>query len=147
LSDAELAAVDVPALILAGESDETVPLDEAAERPWAEISSSPAWRVDVQRAGHNSFTNVCDLRDALLGAGLPPTLLAFLVAAAEEGCASSLIPIEDAHRLTVQYSLAFLRTTIGHDARWRHQLTPQWAERNDLPVTVHARPAGGDRAA
>jgi predicted dienelactone hydrolase len=147
LSDAELAAVDVPALLLAGESDETVPLDVAAERPWAEISSSPAWRVDVHRAGHNSFTNVCDLLDALLGAGLPPTLLAFLVASAEEGCAPSLIPIEDAHRVTMQYSLAFLRTTIGHDARWRHQLTPQWAERNDLPVTVQARPAGGDRAA
>jgi predicted dienelactone hydrolase len=146
LSDAELAAVDVPTLLLAGVSDETVPLDAAAERPWAEISGSPAWRVDVDRAGHNSFTNVCDLLDALVDAGLPPTLLAFLVSSAEEGCASSLIPIEDAHRLTVQYSLAFLRTTIGHDSRWQHYLAPQWAERNGLPVTVLARPAGQRRA-
>jgi predicted dienelactone hydrolase len=146
LSDAELAAVDVPTLLLAGVSDETVPLDAAAERPWAEISGSPAWRVDVDRAGHNSFTNVCDLLDALVDAGLPPTLLAFLVSSAEEGCAPSLIPIEDAHRLTVQYSLAFLRTTIGHDSRWQHYLTPQWAERNGLPVTVLARPAGQRRA-
>jgi predicted dienelactone hydrolase len=146
LSDAELAAVDVPTLLLAGVSDETVPLDAAAERPWAEISGSPAWRVDVDRAGHNSFTNVCDLLDALVDAGLPPTLLAFLVSSAEEGCAPSLIPIEDAHRLTVQYSLAFLRTTIGHDSRWQHYLAPQWAERNGLPVTVLARPAGQRRA-
>jgi cell division inhibitor SulA len=57
-----------------------------------------------------------------------------------------LIPIEDAHRLTVQYSLAFLRTTIGHDSRWQHYLAPQWAERNGLPVTVLARPAGQRRA-
>ena len=147
LSDAELAAVDVPTLLLAGVSDETVPLDVAAERPWAEISGSPAWRVDVDRAGHNSFTNVCDLRDALIDAGLPPTLLAFLVSQAEEGCAPSLIPIEDAHRLTVQYALAFLRTTIGHDSRWQRYLSPQWAERNRLPVTVLARPAGQRRAA
>jgi dienelactone hydrolase len=42
LSDAELAAVDVPTLLLAGVSDETVSLDAAAERPWAEISGSPA---------------------------------------------------------------------------------------------------------
>jgi predicted dienelactone hydrolase len=146
LSDAELAAVDVPTLLLAGVSDETVPLDAAAERPWAEISGSPAWRVDVDRAGHNSFTNVCDLLDALVGAGLPPTLLAFLVSSAEEACAPSLIPIEDAHRLTVQYSLAFLRTTIGHDSRWQHYLAAQWAERNGLPVTVLARPAGQRRA-
>jgi cell division inhibitor SulA len=46
----------------------------------------------------------------------------------------------------VQYSLAFLRTTIGHDSRWQHYLTPQWAERNGLPVTVLARPAGQRRA-
>ena len=105
----------MPTLLLAGVSDETVPLDAAAERPWAEMSGSPAWRVDVDRAGHNSFTNVCDLLDALVDAGLPPALLAFLVSSAEE-VARSLIPIEDAHRLTVQYSLAFLRTTIGHDS-------------------------------
>jgi predicted dienelactone hydrolase len=146
LSDAELAAVDVPALLMAGTSDETVPLAAAAERPWAEMSGSPSWRVDVDRAGHNSFTNVCDLLDALVDAGLPPTLLDFLVSAAEEGCAPSLIPIEDAHRLTVQYSLAFLRTAIGHDSRWQHYLAPQWADRNGLPVTVHARTGGQRRA-
>jgi predicted dienelactone hydrolase len=42
LSDAELAAVDVPTLLIAGVSDKTVPLDAAAERPEAELSGSPA---------------------------------------------------------------------------------------------------------
>ena len=94
LSDAELAAVDVPTLLLAGTHDVTVPLASAAERPWAEISARPAWRVDMQRAGHNSFTNVCDLLAALQDAGLPPALLEFLVSSAEEACAPELIPID-----------------------------------------------------
>ena len=139
LSDDELAAVDVPTLLLAGTDDITVPLDAAAERPWAEISARPAWRVDVQRAGHNSFTNVCDLLAALENAGLPPALLEFLISAAEEACAPELIPIDEAHELTVQYVLSFLRTTVGHDARWQHYLSPGYAERNDLAVTVFER--------
>ena len=101
----------------------------------------------MHRAGHNSFTNVCDLYEALVDAGLPPELLAFLASSAEEGCAPSLIPIEEAHRLSVQYTLAFLRTTIGHDARWQRYLAPQWAARQELPVTVLARPAGSRAAA
>ena len=147
LDDAELRNVDVPTLLLAGTSDETVPLAAAAERPWDEIDGSPSWRVDVHRAGHNSFTNVCDLYEALVDAGLPPELLAFLASSAEEGCAPSLIPIEEAHRLSVQYTLAFLRTTIGHDARWQRYLAPQWAARQELPVTVLTRPAGSRAAA
>ena len=49
---AELRA-DVPTLLLSGTDDVTVPLSTAAERPWAEISARPAWRVDVRRAGQN----------------------------------------------------------------------------------------------
>ena len=71
----------------------------------------------------------------------------FLVSSAEEGCAPELIPIDEAHRLTVQDALAFLRTTIGHDARWAHLLSPQWAERHDLPVDVLERPGPRRRAA
>lgn len=147
LTDDELSAVDVPTLLLSGTDDVTVPLAAAAERPWAEISARPAWRVDIHEAGHNSFTNVCDLLAALQDAGLPPELLDFLVSAAEEGCAPTLIPIDEAHELTVHYVLSFLRTTIGHDARWKHFLSPRLAERNDLPVTVLARRGRLHRAA
>jgi predicted dienelactone hydrolase len=147
LSDAELRAIDVPTLLLAGTSDETVPLASAAERPWALISGAPSWRTDVHAAGHNSFTNVCDIHAAFVDAGVAPALLAFLEGSVEEACAPELIAIDEAHSLTVQYVLAFLRTTIGHDARWRHVLSPQWAERHDLPVTVLARPGRRAHAA
>jgi predicted dienelactone hydrolase len=147
LDDDELRNVDVPTLLLAGTDDITVPLDVASERPWAQISGVPSWRVDVQGAGHNSFTNVCDLYTALVDAGLPPVLLTFLASAAEEGCAPELIPIDEAHALTVTYVLSFLRTTVGHDARWQRYLSPQWAARQDLPVAVEARPARAAPAA
>lgn len=147
LSDAELQAVDVPTLLLAGGADATVPLGSALDRPWAEISGSPSWGVEVHDAGHSSFTNVCDLFDALVDAGLPPALLAALAANAQEGCAPELIPVDQAHALTIQYTLAFLRTTIGHDGRWSRYLSPQWAQRHELPVTVLARPARSPNAA
>jgi predicted dienelactone hydrolase len=139
LSDAELAAVDVPTLLLAGTSDQTTPLPMAAIRPWETISAAPAWRVDIQRAGHSSFINMCELLAALQEAGVPPEQLAALVAAAEEGCAPELIPIDEAHRLTVHYVLSFLRTTIGHDARWQRFLSARYAERHHLPVAVFER--------
>ena len=82
---------------------------------------------------------MCDLLAALENAGLPPALLEFLISAAEEACAPELIPIDEAHELTVQYVLSFLRTTVGPDARWQHYLSPGYAERNDLPVTVFER--------
>jgi hypothetical protein len=47
----------------------------------------------------------------------------------------------------VTYVLSFLRTTIGHDARWQRYLSPRWAARHGLPVTVYARPARSTHAA
>ena len=47
----------------------------------------------MEDAGHNSFTNICDFFEVLLGAGLPPELLESLLGSADEGCASELIRI------------------------------------------------------
>ena len=118
-----LAAIDVPALLLYG----TANPDARPAETWRGISASPAaWRVDIRRAGHFSFTNICDQLAALQDVGLSPTP-PLVSAAKNQGCGPKLIPIEKAHRITVQYVVAFLRTTIRHDAPARHLLSPQWA--------------------
>ena len=136
-----LAAIDVPTLLLYS----TVDPERPAET-WRGISTSPAaWRVDIHRAGHLSFTNICDQLAALRDAGLsPPPPLAS--AAKNQGCGPKLIPVEKAHRITVQYVVAFLRTTLRDDVSARHLLSPQWAARNHLPVTVYAKTKGHRRA-
>jgi len=138
-TDAELRSIRTPALLLGGTADVTTPIATQTVRAWDLISSRPAWRVDVHDAGHASFTNICDLRDALLGSGLPPDLLQFLVDQAKEGCAPELIPIAEAHRLTNLYTTAFLRLTLDHDIRQAVYLTRAWAHLQHLPVDLFRR--------
>jgi predicted dienelactone hydrolase len=134
LSDAELAGIRTPTLLLGGTADVTTPIVPQTERPWALLSARPAYRVDVRNAGHASFTNICDLRDALLGAGLPPNLLQFLVDQAEEGCAPNLIPIGEAQRITNLYTTAFLATTLGTDRSHQRVFAPPYPRLRQLPV-------------
>jgi predicted dienelactone hydrolase len=138
LSDAELAAVDVPTLLLSGTSDTTVPLVPTITRAWDLVSGRPAYRADVHAGGHSSFTNACDLHDALADAGLPPELLGFLAGAAAEACGPDLLPVDEAHRLTTLYTVAFLQSTVGEDPRYRRYLTPGRVARDGLAVDWYA---------
>ena len=133
LSDDELSSITVPAFFLSGTDDVTVPLASSV-RAWDLISSREGYRADIIAGGHNSFTNVCDLVDVLIDAGLPPALLASLIASAEEGCSPELIDIDEAQRLQTLYATSFFRSTLGPDARYQKFLTPNYAERADLEV-------------
>ena len=105
-----LAAIDVPTLLLYGTADA-----ERAAETWRGISASPAaWRVNIHRAGHLSFTNICDQLAALRDVGLSPAP-PLVSAAKNQGCGPKLIPVEKAHRITVQYVVDFLRTTLRDD--------------------------------
>ena len=141
LSNDELASVTVPTFLLSGTDDVTVPLANT-ERAWGLLSSKEAYRADVVAGGHNSFTNVCDLVDILIGAGLPPLLLGFLIASAEEGCAPELIDIDEALRLQNLYAASFFRSTLGPDARHQQYLTPKYAQRTDLEIDWFSRRGG-----
>lgn len=122
-SDEELAAIDEPLFILGGTSDITTPIDPQSVRAFEQTVTRPAWRVDVEKAGHNSFTNVCDLADAL-SAVIPPELIQFLIDSALEGCAPELIPIEEAHRITSFYATSFFKVHLEGDRRFRRFLKP-----------------------
>lgn len=139
LSADEVAAIDEPTFLLSGTSDITVPLVPNTTETWATISSKEAYRADIIDGGHNSFTNVCDLVDILLDAGLPPSLVAVLIAQAEEGCAPELIDIDEAQRLMSLYATAFFRSTLGPDARFQRYLNPTYADRQGLAVDYFVR--------
>ncbi len=124
LSDEALGSIDLQTLIVGGTADITTPIEPNSVRPFELISGRPRYRVDVVDAGHNSFTDICVLADTLIGAGLPPNLLDFILGSVEEGCAPELIPFEEAHRLTNLYVVSFLQRNIGLDPRYRRYLTP-----------------------
>jgi predicted dienelactone hydrolase len=82
LSDEQLASVERPEIVIGGTADVTVPIDPSSVRAFELPSARPRYRIDVEDAGHNSFTNICDFFEVLLGAGVPPQLLEFLLGSA-----------------------------------------------------------------
>lgn len=134
LSDEVLAVVDVPTLVLGGSLDDVTPVDPNSIRAFEETNGIPRFRVDVEKAGHNSFTNICDFADALIGAGLPPELLEFLLGSIDQGCAPELIPIGEAHRVTNFYAVAFFQRYVAGRPGYNRYLTPGRVNKEGLPV-------------
>jgi predicted dienelactone hydrolase len=139
-TDEQLASIDVPTLLMGGTSDTVVPIEPGIVRAWDLISGRPEYRVDLQAAGHNSFTNVCDIRDAYVAAGVGQPILGFVEAQAEDGCAPELLPIDEAHRVTNLYVVSFLTKELKGSPRYGRYLTTRYAERNDLPVGLVVKP-------
>ncbi len=140
-----LAEVDVPTLVLGGTSDTVTPVDPNSVRAFEETSGLPRWRIDVQLAGHNSFTEICLFFDVLVDAGLPPPILAILLGNVEQGCGPDLIPIEEAQRITKLYATSFFKTKLARRVGYVPFLSSGYAEANDLPVDyyrVPGRPSG-----
>jgi len=142
LTDAQLASIDVPTLLMGGTSDTVVPIEPGIVRAWDLVSGRPEYRVDMVAAGHNSFTNVCDIRDAYVAAGVGQPILGFVEAQAEDGCAPELLPIEEAHRVTDLYVVSFLTEELTASSGYSRYLTPGYAERHDLPVKLLVKPEG-----
>ncbi|MGH9231513.1 MAG: alpha/beta hydrolase family protein [Acidimicrobiales bacterium] len=144
-TDEQLASIDVPTLLMGGTSDTVVPIVPGIVRAWDLISGRPEYRVDLLAAGHNSFTNVCDIRDAYVAAGVGQPILGFVQAEAEHGCAPELLPIDEAHRVTDLYVVSFLTRELRGTSRYSRYLTTRYADRHDLPVELLVKPEGRQR--
>ncbi len=134
LSDEELRSIRVPTLVLGGTSDITTPIDPNSVRAFGLPEARPRYRVDIEKAGHNSFTNICDIGDALIGAGLPPALAEFLLGSLDEGCAPELIGIDEAHQLTRFYAVAFFQRHLAGDPRYSRFLNRGAGRSRGFPV-------------
>lgn len=113
LSDEELAAVDVPTLLLSGTEDVTTPVDPDTERPWELIEGRPLWRVDITDGGHQSFTDVCTYQEVLPDLGAPQLLIDAVDDYAEEGCTDELVSIDTAHDLINDAAVSFLLAELA----------------------------------
>jgi predicted dienelactone hydrolase len=139
-TDEQLASIDVPTLLMGGTSDTVVPIEPGIVRAWDLVSGRPEYRVDLLAAGHNAFTNVCDIRDAYVAAGVGQPILGFVGSQAEDGCAPELLAIDEAHRVTNLYVVSFLTKELKESSRYGRHLTTGYAEHNDLPVELLVKP-------
>ena len=76
------------------------------------------FQVDIEGAGHNSFTDLCRIAEVLEAAAVPARLLEGVVAGAEDACGPGRLDVAEAHRLIRRYVVAFFeRFLAGDDSR------------------------------
>lgn len=95
------SAVQAAVMIQGGTSDQLTPYDTEQQAPYDALPS-PAELVGIDKAGHFTFSNMCELVE-LLGLSDP---------AFDDGCGPANIPWQEAHPIIVAYSTAFFQTTL-----------------------------------
>lgn len=115
-SDDDLAAVDVPTLLISATGDTTTPIDANTVRPWNLIAGRPLVRIDVIDAVHNSFTDLCQLQVAVAEIpDVPAVITDELARRSGEACSDTVLDHRQVQRITAAYSAAFLATELSGD--------------------------------
>ena len=126
LPDELLSSITVPMMVITGTDDKNTPIDPESTRPFDLVSSAYAYRIDLARAGHQSFTDLCGYIDEI-------PLLQYVDAGDAldvDGCQSGQMPIDRAHELTNEYVIAFLQAHVADNSSYRLLLTPDAAAMN-----------------
>jgi predicted dienelactone hydrolase len=113
LSDEELASITIPTMLIVGSDDTTTPLDPETTRPFSLVSSTDKYKVVLDKAAHQSFTDICDYGAQLRSLNAPQVILDTVDSQAAEGCPTNFMPIERAHELTNAYTLSFFLNFVA----------------------------------
>lgn len=142
-SDAELASIRIPTLLLSATEDTTTPVDPHTTRPWNLVSARPLYRADVDGAGHLHFANVCDIAQAMLDFGIREESVAFLIGEEDyySTCGAGAFPFAEARRIENLYVTAFFKRHLWWDDRYDPFLTPEYAAAHE-PDVIYSRKEG-----
>jgi len=97
-----LAELEVPTLHMTGGMDRTLPNSEEGDPIWELMEGQEHRRVNIDRAGHFTFSNMC-------------TLFGGVERVQNDGCGDENIDSEVAFRIINNYSLAFARFHLWGD--------------------------------
>lgn len=113
LSEQELAKVDVPVMVVSSTGDTTTPISSNTEPVASMVPGRPLLRLDIDGGSHNSFTDVCTLRDKVsANPNVPAAVTAELDRGAQEACAPGVLDVQVIHQITDSYAAAFLATEL-----------------------------------
>jgi predicted dienelactone hydrolase len=116
ITDAELAGMKTPTMLITGTKDTTTPIETETSRPFQLLGSKPLYKVELVNAAHQSFTDVCSYGPALRALGnVPQVILDTVDSQANEGCPSEFMPIQQAHDLTNALVIAFFKAQVAGD--------------------------------
>lgn len=89
-----LAEVGIPVLLLTAGRDATLPNPAQGDRIWTQMADEDDLRVDLESAGHFTYSNACELP---------------VPVGEDDGCGADFLPAAAAHRAINAYSMAFAR--------------------------------------
>ncbi len=123
LTPAELAAVDVPTMMLVGTKDITTPAATNAEVAFQSISGRPSVLVEMTDAAHQSFTDVCAYLDEIPKLPQAPQAVVDVIRKqATEGCGEGFMSfardIEVTNTMTTAFFLQYVAGKSGYDSYW-----------------------------
>ncbi len=123
-----LASITIPTMVITGTDDQTTPIDPESTQAFEQVSSGYAYRVDLDGAAHQSFTDVCDYQQKLPSIeGIPAQFVEVIDEFALSGCQPEQMPFERATELTNQYVISFFLAHLAGDESYRLLLTPEYA--------------------
>ena len=130
IPQSELAALEVPTMLMSGRLDQTTTQEESAEPAWAGIDHPDDLWVEMPKGAHISFLTICH--------DIPPDLLElFRPSAKEDGCGPEFIDTEEAIPVLAAYVLGFGRLHVLGETEWRAVLTgPPLGNPGDFIVTT-----------
>ena len=139
-SDAELASIQIPMLLLGGTLDTSVPVVPNSTRPFDLSDATFVYRADILGATHTHFANICDIGRVLLKLSIPisqwPRFGAgALVAPYNQTCVPPALPIAQAVRLQNLYTVSFFSRHLQGNKFYSPFLTEEYAVANEPGVT------------
>lgn len=130
----ELARINVPTMGIGQEWStlEAIGVNPSSQaRLHAAGQGHPAYRIDVQGAFHQSFSNMCESLPIQYSRGLidPDTYPAL-----EEAFCGAPLPTNEVHRIVTKYMVAFLKTNLDGEPGYQPILTPGHALKDESMV-------------
>jgi|688.fasta_scaffold256269_2 predicted dienelactone hydrolase len=114
LSDAELAGIKIPVMLMVGTKDITTPLELDSQRPFDLITGPPVVLAVMTDAAHQSYTDVCMYLDEIPKLPDAPALVAAAIKAqAAEGCGPEFMSYARDMELSSGLTVAFLNEFVA----------------------------------
>ncbi len=113
-----VSSIRIPTLMITAGQDRTLPNEREGDPLWEQFTA-PATRVDILKAGHFSFSNICQI------AGANPNVQ-------NDGCGSDFIPVNEAFVIINAYSVAFLKKNLLGETRYDDFLSASGEFANDI---------------
>ena len=109
--DGQLAALDMPTLLMSGRKDISTTDEEQSKPAWEGLDHPDDIWVELPDGAHLSFISVCD--------DLAPALVASFQPTAEmDGCGPEFVPVSESVPALGAYMLAFAREQVLGEQGW-----------------------------